>query len=255
MSDGPVRYEVREDVAYITLASPPHNILTIRTMRVLREAVRRAQEDRRLKAVALRAEGKNFSAGADVGEHAPEKAPALMAAFSELFTTLENLELPLVAAVQGAALGGGFELVLMADVVLAAADASFGQPEIRLAFIAPVGLARLPALVGPARAVAITASGRRYTAAEMERFGLVARVVAAPELPGALEEILADFRAASPAVMRLNVRTARRAAALPPSAARKEAVRIFLEELMPLADVREGIASFYEKRKPVWQNR
>jgi methylglutaconyl-CoA hydratase len=101
----------------------------------------------------------------------------------------------------------------------------------------------------------ITCSGRTYAAAEMHAMGLVSRVVPAEELKGALDAALADFRRASPLVMRLNARMVRRLQGRPFEEARREAERVFLEELMPSEDVREGIAAFFEKREPVWKNR
>src|SRR5512135_2223686 len=169
MTDGQgrVRYEVREDVAFLTLNAPPLNLLTAAMMLELAAALARAQADRSLKAVALMAEGQAFSAGADVGEHRPEQAPAMIAEFSRLFATLGASELPLVMVVDGAALGAGFELALMADMLLASERATFGQPEIRLGFFAPVGVAWLPARIGMARSLEGTSTGRTYTAAEM----------------------------------------------------------------------------------------
>lgn len=250
-----VRSEVRRGIACVTLAAPPYNLLTGAMMDALTEALDAAQADRSLTGILVAAEGKAFSAGADVGEHRPGQAPTMIAAFSRLFTTIGALELPLVAAVHGAALGAGFELAMMADIVVASERATFGQPEIRLGFFAPVGVSWLPARIGIARTVEVTATGRTYSAAEMQAMGLVTRVVPTEGLDAAVETVLDDLRRASPAVMRLNVRTARRLAGRTFEEGHLEAERVFLEELMPLADVREGIASFYEKRAAVWQNR
>jgi cyclohexa-1,5-dienecarbonyl-CoA hydratase len=250
-----VRCEVREAVAYVTLDAPPLNILTCAMMDELAAAVERVGADGSVKAVALTASGKAFSAGADVGEHAPAEAPRLIASFSRLFKALGALEVPLVIGVDGAALGAGFELAMMADVLIATDRAKFGQPEIRLAFFAPVGVALLPALVGSPRAIEITASGRSYPAAEMKEMGLVRRVVPPEGLGAAVEEALADFRKASAAVLRLNVGTLKRVRTKPFEEARVEAERVFLDDLMKLEDVREGIAAFAEKRPAAWKNR
>ena len=203
----------------------------------------------------LRANGRAFSAGADVGEHRPEQAPEMIGAFSRLFDFLGQCELPIVAAVDGAALGAGFELAMVADVILASSRATFGQPEIRLGFFAPVGVAWLPRRIGVGRAIEITSSGRTYTADEMRQFGLVSRVVLPEELTAALDGMLADFRKASAAVMRLNVRLARQLIDRPYHEARHEAERVFLDDLMATDDVREGLAAFFEKRRPHWSNR
>jgi enoyl-CoA hydratase/carnithine racemase len=158
-------------------------------------------------------------------------------------------------AVNGAALGGGFELVMMADILLATGNATFGQPEIRLGFFAPVGVVRLPELVGTARAVEITCSGRTYSAAEMKEMGIVTQVVNEEELEETLEGILKDLRRSSPLVMRLNVRTLKKLRGRPYQEALTESERVFLEELMKTEEPVEGINAFYEKRRPEWKNR
>lgn len=252
---GRVDWSVREAVGYLRLDAPPHNILTGALMDELTGAVERAAADRSLVAIALSASGPTFSAGADVQEHRPELAPAMIASFSRLFGALGAIDLPVVMAVSGAALGAGFELAMMADVLIATPKARFGQPEIRLGFFAPVGVAWLPQRIGLARAVDLLASGRTATASEMAAMGLVSRLVEPDQLDAAVEATLADFRKASPAVMRLNIRLARRLAGRPFEEARREAERVFLDELIGLDDVREGIAAFVEKRTPQWRNR
>jgi cyclohexa-1,5-dienecarbonyl-CoA hydratase len=252
---GTVRYEVREDVAFVTLDAPPVNILTAALMGELAAAIERANADHALKAIAITAVGRAFSAGADVGEHRPEQAPAMIAGFSHLFQALGACPVPLVMAVDGAALGAGFELAMMADILLATDRATFGQPEIRLGFFAPVAVAWLSHRVGPARSLEITCTGKTFSAGEMAALGLVSTVVPPTDLPAALGQVLADLRRASPVVMRLNVQLTRRLAGQPFEESRREAERVFLTDLMVTEDVREGIASFYEKRPPAWRNR
>lgn len=255
MTTDAVQYDVRDDVAFLMLDTPPVNVLSRATMEELANGVERAQADRSLKALVLSSAGRAFSAGADVGEHRPAEAPKMIAAFSRLFAALGTVELPVVMVVDGAALGAGFELVVMADVLLASERSTFGQPEIRLGFFAPVSVAWLPVRIGLARAIEVTSTGRTYTAAEMQAMGLVSRVVPEAELPSALERVLGDLRRASPLVMRMNVRLSRQLLGRPFEEARREAERVFLGELMTTEDVREGIASFFEKRRPAWKNR
>ena len=243
-----VQYEVRDAIAHVTLDAPPLNILTAAVMADLATAVERAQADRAVVALSVTATGTAFSAGADVGEHRPENAPVMIAAFGAC-------EMPIVMAVDGPALGAGFELALMADILIASTKATFGQPEIRLGFFAPVGVSWLSARVGPARAIEITSTGHAYTAAEMAAMGLVSHVVPPAELADKLASVLGELRRASPAVMRLNVRLVRELQGRPFEAGRLEAEHVFLNELMALDDVGEGIASFFEKRRPVWHNR
>jgi cyclohexa-1,5-dienecarbonyl-CoA hydratase len=209
-----------------------------------------------VKGIVLRATGSRaFSAGADVAEHRPDVAPAMIAAFSELFSALGASELPIIAVVDGAALGAGFELAMMADIILASERATFGQPEIRLGFFAPVGVAWLPRRIGVGRAIEVTTTGRTFSAVEMRELGLVSRVVPTDDLQIALDAVLADLRRASAAVIRMNVRLTRQLAALPYEQARLAAERVFVDDLLRLEDVSEGIAAFFEKRRPEWRNR
>jgi cyclohexa-1,5-dienecarbonyl-CoA hydratase len=231
------------------------NILSQAMMTEIGAALAQADADRSLKAVVFLSAGKAFSAGADVGEHRPEKVKEMIAAFGDMFRQCDKLALPVVMAVDGAALGAGFELVLMADILLASEQATFGQPEIRLGFFAPVGVVELPALVGRAKALEITCTGRVYSAAEMLECGLISRVVPAAELAEALQAVLKDLRRASPLVMRLNVRTLKRLRGKYFNDALLQAEQVFLEELMVAEDPVEGIESFYAKRRPSWKNK
>ncbi len=255
MAEATVLYEARDDVGYITLNSPPLNILTGTMMDEISAALLQIAEDTSLKAVAITANGKAFSGGADIDEHRPEQVDGMIATFTRLFQLLGALELPIVMAVDGASLGGGFELAMMADILIATPNASFGQPEIRLGFFPPLAIVRLQDLVGLARAIEITSTGRIYTAEEMKEIGIVSRIVPGDELKDTLETVLKDFRKASPLVMRMNVRTLKKLRGVPFSEALQEAGRVFLEELMTTEEPIEGIASFAEKRRPEWKNR
>lgn len=250
-----VRYEVTDDIAVVTLANPPVNIMTAAVMDRIAELAEQAAGDSSLKGLLLRAEGKAFSAGADVAEHSPEQADRMIGAFSRMFTHLFALEIPVVAAVNGAALGGGFELVMAADIVVASARAKFGQPEIKLGFFAPLGVAYLPTLVGYRRAMELTCAGRTYDAETMARWGFVNEVAEPEALEEAVDRWLGDLRAMSPRVQRLNVRTLKAGLGKAVEPGHLAAERVFLEELMKTEDVREGIASFEEKRRPVWKGR
>lgn len=252
---GSVLYDVREQIACITLAAPPLNILSAAMMSCLAEALLRAQADGSLKGVAVTAVGKAFSAGAEIREHTADLAPGMIREFSRLFDVVGAVELPLVMAVHGPALGAGFELVTMADVLLAEERAAFGQPEIRLGCFAPLGVSWLGTRVGWARAAEITATGRTYSAAEMHALGLVTRVVPPGGLDAALEEVLDDLRRASPVTMRMNMRLLRAGRQAHFAHTRQEAERVFVDELLATEDALEGINAFTEKRDPAWKNR
>ncbi len=250
-----IRVCVEKGIATITLDAPPLNIMTGAMMDEISGALEEVQADATIRGLLVTANGKAFSAGADVEEHRPEKVAAMIASFGRMFRLLDRVELPIVMSVGGAALGGGFELAMMADILLASEEATFGQPEIRLGFFAPVGVTRLPALVGPAKAMEITSTGRIYKAAEMQAYGLVTRVVPATELDDAVGSVCKDLRRASPLIMRMNARNLKRLRGRPFEEALSGAEKVFLDELMATEDVREGLAAFFEKRRPEWKNR
>ena len=253
-SNEPVIFTSENNVAKITLNAPPLNILSAEMMGAISHALIKIAKDKSLVAVLVNARGKAFSAGADVGEHHPDKAAEMIGAFSRMFELFGSLEIPVVMEVHGAALGAGFELAMMADVLVATKNASFGQPEIRLGFFAPLAVAYLPQLVGKQKALEITCSGRSYSAQEMQAMGFVSHIADPADIESVVESLLRDFRKASPLVMRLNVRTLKCVSHKPYEEARKAAEKVFLEELMLAQDVLEGINSFYEKRKPIWKN-
>ncbi len=249
-----IDYRVDNDVAYLTLNNPPVNIMSAAMMNCMTELLADIAGNKSLKAVAITGAGKAFCAGADVGEHRPEQAPVMIESFGRLFRALDALEIPVVMAVDGAAMGAGFELILMADVLLSSDRAVYGQPEIRLGFFAPIGVVVLPELVGRAKAMEITCTGRNYSADEMAAMGLVSKIVPTEELEAALEGVLKDIRRASPLVLRLNTRTLKTSRSGDFVAALTHAERVFLEELMTSDDPVVGIEAFYGKCRPEWKN-
>jgi len=250
-----IRYAAEDDVARITLARPPLNILTIEMMTELSAALERAADGPRRKAVLIRAEGKAFSAGVAVEDHLGDRVKTMLDAFHLIFLRLRALPCISVAAVQGKALGGGAELATFCDVVLAAHDASFGQPEVKVGVFPPIAALHYPLRVGAARALRLLVSGEVVNAVEAERIGLVDRVVAADALEQAVEAELAGLRGLSAAVLRLTKRAVRESVGLTFEQGLAALEDLYKYELMTTADAEEGLRAFVEKRKPVWQDR
>lgn len=238
----------------VTLARPPLNILHGPMMAELASALETAESAAGAKVLLLRAEGKVFSAGADIDEHRPGKADAMIARFHEMFRILDRIPYPTVAFVHAAALGGGCELAIGCDVVLASEKAKFGQPEIQLGFLPPVAAALLPGKVGWARALELCCGGKTIRAEEALAWGLVCRVFPEGEAESGLNQYLGRFLGQSARILRLAKKALRgggREGFLP----RMEAAeRIFLDELMATEDVREGLAAYDEKREPKWRD-
>ncbi|MEW6742207.1 MAG: enoyl-CoA hydratase/isomerase family protein [Planctomycetota bacterium] len=249
------RLEKSEGVARLVLARPKHNVLNIEMMRELNSILEGLLADRELKALIISADGPSFSAGVDVGEHSPNRVREMIAVFNRIFELLQRFEVPTLAAVQGRALGGGMELCIACDIVVAARSALFGQPEIKLGFFPPYAAMRLPQLVGPARAIEICCTGMSYQAEEAERMGLVSHVVDDDKLLEEVERIASELKACSPLIIRLNKRAVTEHGHRDFASASRGVTDLFLGTLMRTEDTLEGLKSFAEKRKPVWRNR
>jgi cyclohexa-1,5-dienecarbonyl-CoA hydratase len=246
-----LRLERTEAVGIITLDRPPLNVLTIAMNDELERALESLAADGRLKAVVLRAAGRAFCAGVDVADHTPERVEEMIHGFARLFTRLHTLDIPTIAVVQGAALGGGTELALGCDIVLAAASARFGQPEITLGVLPPIAAALFPSRIGYQQAARLIFTGEIIGAEEATRMGLVTEVAPDADLTNRLNALLERFTRLSAVALRL----AKRALLLGSSggAAALDAInQLYLADLMTTADAREGIQSFIEKRQPVW---
>ncbi len=249
------KLETAEGVARLVLARPRHNVLHIPMMQELCGVLERLRADRGLKAIVLAAEGPSFCAGVEVADHRPSQVEEMIAVFNRLLEGIEHQEVPTIAAVHGACLGGGMEAAIACDIVIAAKSAVFGQPEVKLGFFPPYAAVRLPVLVGPARAIEICTTGRRYAADEAARLGFVTHCVEDEALPSAVEALLGELKQASPLILRLNKLAVKRHLGLSPKNALAGVSDLFLNTLMKTEDTLEGIASFEEKRKPIWKNR
>ncbi len=249
------RLETEGGVARLKLARPKHNVLNLAMMEELCGVLERLRADRDLKALVLAAEGPSFCAGVEVADHKPAQVDAMIAVFNRLLEGIEHQEVPTIAAVHGACLGGGMEAAIACDIVIAAKSAVFGQPEVKLGFFPPYAAVRLPILVGPARAIEICTTGRRYEAEEAARLGFVTRAVEDLDLAAAVEALVGELQQASPLILRLNKLAVKRHLGLPPNQALQGVSDLFLHTLMKTEDTLEGIASFEEKRKPIWKNR
>jgi cyclohexa-1,5-dienecarbonyl-CoA hydratase len=256
MSASPLVRVVEDvDVVRITLTRPPQNILNLEMLGDLFAALELAAQRPALKAVSLAAEGDAFCAGVAVEEHLGDRAKPMLEAFVAVFHALRALECPTVAAVQGAALGGGAELATSCDVVIADHGATLGQPEIRAGVFAPIALVHYPLRVGPARALRLLLTGEVLDAAEAQRIGLVDRVVPPGTLAEALESEVGRFRTLSAVALRLTKRAVRETLGLPFDEGRAVIEELYHHNLMTTADAEEGLRAVAEQRKPVWRDR
>lgn len=243
-------FECDGRVARVILAAPKANILDRAMIAALAAVFEELGPRRDLAAVVLSAEGPHFSFGASVEEHLPGKIGETLSALHALLRRLVELPAPTIAAVRGQCLGGGLELVLACDLILAEETAQLGSPEIKLAVFPPAAAALLPARVGAARASELVLTGASLTGKSAAEFGLVARTAPEGELESQLARWLeSDFLPRSPAALR---HAARRPIHRTLAVDLPELERLYLDELMREPDATEGIRAFLEKRQPRW---
>jgi cyclohexa-1,5-dienecarbonyl-CoA hydratase len=238
----------------ITLNDPPLHILDITMLEELREALGRVSNDRH--ALIIEAAGeKAFSAGASVQDHMGDRIGPMLTAFHDCFRILAKLDLVTIALVRGAALGGGCELALACDFVLASDRAKFGQPEINLGVFPPVAAYQLSRQTAPRKGLELLLTGDAVDAQTAERLGLANAVFPFAEFDTRANEWLQRLYRQSAST----VRFAKKAFRLAQSADFEERLanveRLYLEELMQTSDANEGLSAFIEKRKPEWQGR
>jgi cyclohexa-1,5-dienecarbonyl-CoA hydratase len=236
----------------ITLADPPLHILDIAMLYELRDAIGRVRNDRHC--LIIDAQGdKAFSAGASVQDHLGDRVIEMLRVFHDCFRALAKLELTTVALVRGAALGGGCELAMACDFILASESARFGQPEINLGVFPPVAAYQLSRLVAPRVGLELLLTGDPIDAATAERHGLVNAVFPAAEFDAKSDEWLARLYRHSASSLRIAKKAFRLAQSDDFEQRLAQVERLYLDELMNTEDATEGLTAFLEKRKPRWR--
>jgi enoyl-CoA hydratase len=260
VSEAPVLVDVADGVARVTLNRPSvRNALNPAMLAALDAALRRLEDDVAARAIVLRGAGdRAFCAGADL-KGVADRGTTLQAreSFGGLARILEymaRMRTPIIAQVRGYALAGGCGLAAGCDVVVAADDAVFGLPEIRVGLLPLVVMAPILRAVGRKRAMLMILSGEPVTAREAYEMGLVSRVVPPGDLESSVSALAATLAGYSPTALGL----AKEAASMVPDMEYGAALR-YLREMITLValsdDAREGIAAFFEKRAPRWTGR
>jgi enoyl-CoA hydratase/carnithine racemase len=260
MTEPVLLVEVAEGVARVTLNRPEvRNALNEALLRELESTLRRLEDDPAARVVVLRGAGdRAFCAGADLKKVA-DRGTTLQAreSFGGLGRILEHMarmRTPVIAQVHGYALAGGCGLAAGADVVVAADDATFGLPEIKVGLLPLIVMAPILRAVGRKRGLLMILSGEPVSAREAYEMGLVSRLVPRGELAGAVGALARTLAGYSPTALGL----AKEAATMVPEMEYGAALR-YLRELITLValsdDAREGIAAFFEKRPPRFTGR
>src|ERR1051325_6413014 len=191
-----IEFTIEDRVARITLARPPLNILNIAMMNEIGAALTQCVKQDTLAAIVFDAAdgSRAFSAGVAVEEHVPQTIVEMLDSFHRIFHLLGKISKPAIAVVDGAALGGGCELVAACDIVIASERAKFGQPEIKLGVFPPVATILVPRIIGDQKAREMILLGDAIDAQEALRLGLVSYVVPANDVRSKAESVIARMR-------------------------------------------------------------
>jgi len=254
MSYDHIETEFAGGLGVITLNRPPVNILNIAMMEEINSVLESWHNKKDLKILLFNAKGKCFSAGVDVGEHMGDMAPKMIKAFHGMFRRLEKFEIPTMASVYGSCLGGGCELAIFCDLVVASESSKFGQPEIQVGVFPPIAVQIMPRIMGRKAAMDLILSGRIISAQEAGEMGIINKAVKEEELESATTEFVKPYLKLSAEVLRKTKKaiTAGLMDDFEPSL--KIIEDIYMDELMKTSDAQEGLKAFLEKRKPEWKN-
>jgi cyclohexa-1,5-dienecarbonyl-CoA hydratase len=243
--------EKKERVLQLKIDVPPVNVIDTKTCKELARHLNEAAQDATLAGVVVSGEGKCFSAGASVEEHRREHAREMITAFTDACRALYRIPVPTVALIHGFCFGGGFELTMYCDYLVADPSAKFGVPEVKLAFFPPFACSVLSEIVGRQNAQYLIYTGESISVEQAVRMGLVQKVSPQNEW----DQVIKQLNGSSVPVLRLAKKAFKSGEKLSVEEAFDSIVNdLFLNELYQIEDVAEGIASFNEKRKPQWKH-
>ena len=249
-------YASADGVAKIAINRPPLNILNAETIEEIISALKTAYSDKNISVVVIAGAGdRTFSAGVDIKDHLPDKIDATLELFHKMFHLLVDVNKPTVAVVNGLALGGGCELALASDIIIASEKSQFGQPEISVGAIPTVATVLLPKLIGRKKAFELIFTGDIINVQEAKEIGLVNKVVPADKLVEATDDMVKKLKEKSPIVLKLVRKAVYQGLDREFKKALDGVTDIYLNELMKTEDAVEGLKAFLEKRKPQWKNK
>ena len=255
MTYSTIQFHPGPRVASIVLNRPPLNIINLEMLDELNAAWSEMEDLKAQVAVFSAAGDRAFSAGVDVADHMPGKIEGMIEKFHHLIRRIRKSDCVTIAAIQGHTLGGGAELALVCDLVVATTETKIGQPEISLGCYPPVAAAYLPAAIGFHKASEMVLLGEPVDAAEAERVGLINKVVPRANLNDTVDEYVDKLLAKSAVVLALTKRALREGAGHHFEKALDRSQELYLRDLARTEDMVEGMSAFLEKRPPAWRNR
>jgi cyclohexa-1,5-dienecarbonyl-CoA hydratase len=211
-------------------------------------------KEKSLKLLVIQAAGKAFSAGVDVGEHLGDLVYKMIETFHKIFRLMDGLKVPSIAVVNGAALGGGCELALYCDMVIASEKSKFGQPEIQVGVFPPIAALIFPRVIGQKKAMELILSGDTITAQEALALGLINKVVPEASLAEEANGWIEKFKKLSGIVLKLAREATLEGLNDDRNKGLKAIEKIYLDQLMKTNDANEGLKAFLEKRRPTWKD-
>jgi cyclohexa-1,5-dienecarbonyl-CoA hydratase len=246
--------EFKEGVATLTLNRAPLNVLNIEMMEEIDSYLENLKDEKSLKLLVIQAAGRAFSAGVDVGEHLGDLVYKMIEVFHKIFRLMDALKVPSIAVVNGSALGGGCELALYCDMVIATEKAKFGQPEIQVGVFPPIAALIFPRMIGRKKALELILSGDVIGAQEALALGLVNKVVPEASLAEEVKGFIEKFKKLSGIILKLTKEAALAGLNDDVDQGLKSIERIYLDRLMKTNDAIEGLKAFLDKRKPTWKD-
>lgn len=249
-----IQTELEDGVATLTLNRPPVNVLNIEMMEEVNTYFESLLKEKALKLLVIQAAGKAFSAGVDVGEHLGDLVYKMIEVFHRMFRLMDALKVPSIAVVNGSALGGGCELAVYCDMVMATEKAKFGQPEIQVGVFPPIAALVFPRMMGRKKALELILSGDVISAQEALALGMINKIVPEASLAEEVSRFVEKFKKLSGTVLKLTKEAT--LAGLNDDAERglKVIEKIYLDRLMKTHDAIEGLKAFIDKRKPTWKD-
>jgi len=248
-----IQTELKDGVAFLTLNRAPLNVLNIEMMEEINTYFEGLMKEKSLKLLVIQAVGKAFSAGVDVGEHLGDLVYKMIEVFHRMFRLMDALKVPSIAVVGGAALGGGCELALYCDMVIATERAKFGQPEIQVGVFPPIAALIFPRMMGRKKALELILSGETISAQEGLALGLVNKVVPEASLAQEVSAFIEKFTRLSGIVLKMAKEATLAGLNDDMDKGLKTIEKIYLDRLMKTNDAMEGLKAFLEKRKPAWK--